>query len=89
MSGRTPVGARGIVRRTLERCGLRALADALLHPEPLALAADDPLLADAARQARRTIGELRRLRVGRAGPAAVRFALETDGGETEHVWGEV
>lgn len=71
--------------------GIPALAWAFRRrgAAPLPLAADDPLLAAAARRARQTLPELRRLRVEAAGAAAVRWPLETDAGEIEHVWGEV
>jgi uncharacterized protein YegJ (DUF2314 family) len=80
------------VRRAVEALGLRALAAALIGrdpPEPLPLAADDPLIADATRRARQSLSELRHLRARDAGAAAVKFALTTDAGEVEHVWAEV
>jgi uncharacterized protein YegJ (DUF2314 family) len=97
MAGRTLGGGRGLVRRTLEAVGLRAIIDRLGgwperlggQAEPLPLAADDPLLAAATRRARQTLPELRRLRLSQAGAAAVKFAFTTDGGETENVWAEV
>jgi hypothetical protein len=91
MAGRTPGGGRGRIRRTLEALGLGAIADLLTRgpPEPLPLAADDPLLEDATRRARQTLPELRRLRLSDAGPAAVKFAFTTDGGAIENVWADV
>jgi hypothetical protein len=69
------------------RLVLRARGRAPL--EPVSLAEDDPLVAEAVGRARASFSTFRRLRAEDAGPAAVKLVVTTDAGARERVWAEV
>ncbi len=53
------------------------------------IATDDPLLAKAAERARQTLPTLRQLFKELPRDAMVKFAFEAEGGQVEHVWGDL
>lgn len=48
---------------------------------------DDPLMMEAMEKARAAVGEMRKLFAEPGTEVMVKYPLETDAGETEHVWG--
>jgi hypothetical protein len=75
-------------RQAWERLA-RAGADVSPWIPPLPVADDDPCLAAARRSASASLGQLRGLWAERAGDAMVKYALTTDAGVVEKVWGRI
>lgn len=56
---------------------------------PLELGEDDPLIAEATREARESIPQLRELFAADGAGARVKIPFVTNSGETEHLWAEL
>jgi uncharacterized protein YegJ (DUF2314 family) len=56
---------------------------------PLDLSPDDPLMAEAMAEARRTLGRLRELAPQNPGAAHVKVRFESSSGTTEYLWAEL
>lgn len=57
--------------------------------QPLDIAPDDPLMAEAMAEARRTLGRLRELAPRHPGATHVKVRFESDSGTTEYLWAEL